>query len=210
MSTLAQKKSKDLTRSKGPAGKPKASRTVKSLDAMLTVDDWQALPDTKPRYELIEGQLIQKMTTTSDHAWAAGEFLYVCKNWGRQNGWKFFPEGMGYKAELHNGFVPDVVGFSPHQRIESGVTYMTETPFLVVEVLSPATAKQDRTHKKEWYATGGVPIYIIIDPANRTLEIFRLQEGNVYGAPEVLGRKDVWEPEELPGLKLELKNLWMS
>lgn len=210
MSTLAQKKSKNLTRPKASPGKPKTSRGVKSLDAMLTVDDWLALPDTKPRYELIEGQLIQKMTTTSDHAWAAGEFLYVCKSWGQQNGWKFFPEGMGYKAEPHNGFVPDVVGFSPHQHIEPGITYMTATPFLVVEVLSPATAKQDRTHKKELYAAGGVQIYIIIDPANRTMEIFRLQEGNTYSAPEVLGRKDVWEPEELPGLKLTLKDLWMS
>ena len=210
MSTLAQKKSKNLTRPKASSGKPKTSRGVKSLDAMLTVDDWLALPDTKPRYELIEGQLIQKMTTTSDHAWAATHFLIACANWGHPHGWHFLVEGMGYKADRHNGFVPDVVGFSPDQKVEPSITYMTATPFLVVEVLSPATAKQDRTHKKEVYAAGGVQIYIIIDPANRTMEIFHLQEGNTYGAPEVLGRKDVWEPQELPGLKLELKNLWMS
>lgn len=197
MSTLAQKKSEEM-------------HTFLWPDSMLTVEDWLALPDTKPRYELIVGKLVQKSLMTSGGAWAIGEFLRHCATWGHPQGWHFLVEGLGYKADLYNGFVPNGVGFSPHQRIESGVTYMTETPFLVVEVLSPATAKQDRTHKKEWYATGGVPIYIIIDPANRTLEIFRLQDGTTYGAPEVLGRKDVWEPEELPGLKLELKNLWMS
>lgn len=193
MSTLAQKKSREVW-----------------PDSMLSVEDWLTLSDTKPRYELIVGKLVQKSLKTSSGVWAIGEFLCHCAHWGHPLGWHFLVEGMGYKADVNNGFVPDIVGFAPGQKIEPSSAYMTETPFLVMEVLSPATAKQDRTHKKEWYATGGVPIYIIIDPANRTLEIFRLQEGNTYGAPEVLGRKDVWEPEELPGLKLELKDLWMS
>ena len=205
MSTLTAKKTRALP---GQNVKRSARGKIVSLDAMLTVEDWLELPDTKPRYELLAGKLVQKMTTTSNHAWAAGQFLIALANWGQQKGWKFFPEGMGYKADANNGFVPDVVGFSPTQKVPSSVTYMT-TPFLVVEVLSPGTAKRDRSRRREFHAVGGVQLYLIIDTGNRTLEVFRIEDGK-YGDPEVLGGKDVWQPKELPGLKLELKNLWMN
>ena len=208
MSTLTKKNSSSLPNNGSSRLRAKGSRQFSSADAMLTIEDWQALSDTKPPYELLEGKLVQKMTTTSDHAWAAGQFLIALANWGQEKGWKFFPEGMGYKADENNGFVPDVVGFSPSQKVLPSVTYMS-TPFVAVEVLSPATAKRDRSRKREFYAIGGVQLYVIIDTGNRTLEIFRLEE-NRYSAPEVLGGKDVWQPQELPGLKLELKNLWMN
>jgi Uma2 family endonuclease len=210
MSTLTKKKSGDLQRGKSVSRAPKKpQRAFVTQDAMLTVDDWLALPDTKPRYELIEGKLVQKMTTTSDHAWAAGRLLVTFTNWAQEKGWMFFPEGMAYKADLRNGFVPDVVGFSPEQNVRPGITQMP-TPFLVVEVLSRSTAKKDRTRKREYYALGGVQMYLIIDTSHRTLEVLRLQDDNTYGDAEVLGEKDVWQPEELPGLKLELQSLWMS
>ena len=175
----------------------------------MTVDDWLALPDTKPRYELIDGKLVQDMTTTSDHAWAVGQFLRQCFLWNdkQQIQWKFFPEGMGYKADTYNGFIPDVVGFSPDQEVLPTINYMP-TPFLAVEVLSPGTAKRDRTFKRDSYAKGGVKLYLIIDPANRTLEVYRLAGGK-YDAPEVLAGKDIWQPEELPGFELELRKLWL-
>ena len=207
MSTLTAKKTKSLSDRKFKRAAP---REFVSLDAMLTVEDWLEMPDTKPRYELLAGKLVQKMTTTSNHAWAAGQCLIALANWGQRKGWKFFPEGMGYKADANNGFVPDVVGFTPAQKVFPSVTYMT-TPFLVVEVLSPGTAKRDRSRKREFYAVGGVQLYLIIDTGNRTIEIFRLDEENKkYGEPEVLGENDVWQPQELPGLKLELKSLWMK
>jgi Uma2 family endonuclease len=213
MSTLTPKvRKKKSVVSPRPNGHRIAARShsVTNVEALLSVDDWLALPDTKPRYELIDGKLIQKMTTTSDHAWAAGELLHVFKSWGQEKGWRFFPEGMGYKASSTNGFVPDVAGFSPHQKILPDVTYMT-TPFLVVEVLSPSTAKVDRIYKKQWYASGGVEIFILVDTRNRTLEAFRLdREAKKYGEPEVFGAKDIWQPEELPGFRLELKDLWFD
>src|SRR5687767_14590921 len=82
-------------------------REFVSLDGLLTVEQWAALPDTKPRYELIEGKLVQKMTTTNAHAFAAGNFLIECALWGRPRGWLFLPEGTGVKTDEYNGAVPD-------------------------------------------------------------------------------------------------------
>ena len=180
-------------------------------DALLDVRAWDALPDTKPRYELIEGRLVQKMTTTNAHAWAAARLLFVLTGWGDENGWRFLAEGTGVWLNERNGAVPDVVGFSPEQSLRPEATH-NETPFLVAEVLSPSTARRDRTFKKTRYAAIGIALYLIIDPSNRTFEVLRrdpASEAARYGEPEVLGESDVWTPPELPGLSLVIDRLWL-
>lgn len=180
-------------------------------DALLDVRAWDALPDTKPRYELIEGRLVQKMTTTTTHAWAAGRLLIHLSNWGDDLGWRFLPEGTGVWMDERNGAVPDVVGFSPEQSLRPEATH-NEPPFLVAEVLSPSTAQRDRTWKKTRYAAIGVALYLIIDTGNRTFEVFRPDTESStarYGEPEVLGEADAWAPAELSGLSLSIDRLWL-
>ncbi len=50
-------------------------------------------------------------------------------------------------------------------------------PDLVVEVLSPSTMKRDKTYKKDVYEKCGVREYWIVDPANRSVEQYILEEG---------------------------------
>jgi Uma2 family endonuclease len=57
------------------------------------------------------------------------------------------------------------------------------------------------------YESAGVLIYVIVDLKNRTLEVHRLQDGK-YGKPEILQGDAIWQPDELPGLKLEVAKLW--
>ncbi len=199
MSTLIQEKSRSAN------GSP--STDFVSLDGMLTIDDWIALPDTKPHYELIDGKLVQKMTTTRRHTKAAGKFLRMCDEWSDESDWQFFPEGAGVKITTRRGYVPDAVGFLPEAELDPDASY-SAAPFLVVEVLSQSTAKKDRTDKLRDHARIGVAIYLIVDPNARTIEVYRL-ENETYGAPEVLGENDVWQPAELPGLRVELARLWM-
>lgn len=177
-------------------------------ESLLTFEQWLAMPDTKPRYELIEGKLVQKMTTNNSHAWAVGGLLVACKNWGDERGWKFLPEGTAVRIKGRNGYVPDIIGFPPETVLDPTASY-NERPFIVVEVLSRATAKSDRTRKKQNYAEMQIPLYIIIDPKRHTFEVHRLDKGT-YGEPEVLRDKDVWQPSELPGLRLELARLWLD
>jgi Uma2 family endonuclease len=199
-----------ITRPGQPSSKttrPSAPRRFVSEDGLLAVKDWLALGDVKPRYELINGKLVQKMTTARKHTKAAGKFLIQCDNWGASIGWQFFPEGTGIYVSERVGYVPDVVGFSPDTELDADST-IDGSPFLVVEVLSPSTAKKDRNEKKVNYAKIGVALYILIDPDTKQFEAYRL-EGDKYGAPEVLRENEVWQPAELPGLRLELSQLWM-
>lgn len=51
--------------------------------------------------------------------------------------------------------------------------HVRTTPAIVAEILSPATADRDRTHKKALYQQAGVGIYLILDPEAESVEAFR-------------------------------------
>lgn len=55
-------------------------------------------------------------------------------------------------------------------------------PDLVVEILSPGNSTREMNQKFELYQTAGVPEYWIVDPANRIVSVFVLDdEGTYYG-----------------------------
>ena len=70
---------------------------------------------------------------------------------------------------------PDVVVVEriPDRHIES-------TPLLVAEVLSNATAEKDRTVKFDLYLQQRVPKYLILDPQQKTIEVFELYDNAEY------------------------------
>ncbi|MEM6963549.1 MAG: Uma2 family endonuclease [Bacteroidota bacterium] len=54
--------------------------------------------------------------------------------------------------------------------------FLRNTPVLIVEVLSPSTAVNDRNLKYELYEKQGVKYYLIIDPIGEQVEIFELKQ----------------------------------
>lgn len=165
------------------------------------------MPETKPYYELIEGVLKRKMPTRQMHSHAAFRLAFQLALWGDPKGWTFQTEGLGLRADAFNGFVPDVMGFAPGTAPQAETVYCGSA-FLVAEVLSPATAANDRDAKKRGYAQAEVELYLIIDAIAQTIEVYRLN-GEAYGEPETLSGADIWSPPEFESLKLELAKLWM-
>ena len=72
-------------------------------------------------------------------------------------------------------FIPDGMVVCDTEKIKRDGVH--GAPDLVVEVLSPSTAKHDRGRKKQVYEQCGVSEYWIVDPANKTLEQYLLQQG---------------------------------
>lgn len=194
-----------ITRSPAPA--PQPTERFVALESRLTFDDWARLPETKPHYELIEGELKRKMPTRRGHTHAISMLVYLLMAWGYERGWIFNGEGTGTRIDESNAFVPDFVGFSPGTELEPDAVY-DGPPFLVGEVLSRATAANDRDIKMRGYARGRIEMYLIVDVSNQTVEVYRLN-GDAYGAPEVLSGDALWSPPEFDGLQLQLVKLWM-
>jgi Uma2 family endonuclease len=63
-------------------------------------------------------------------------------------------------------------------------------PDLVIEVLSPETAKRDLTVKLSIYEKAGVLEYWVVHPGDKTVMIFTLNEKGEYVKPKVYAEKD--------------------
>ena len=61
-------------------------------------------------------------------------------------------------------------------KIYKGSVY-TGVPRFIVETLSPATALNDKTIKKDIYQNAGVSEYWIVSPKERAVEIYYLEDG---------------------------------
>jgi Uma2 family endonuclease len=132
--------------------------------------------------EIIHGVLLTHPRPAPKHALSAstlgGKLIDPFGTGSRgPGGWWILDE-----PELHLGaqvLVPDLAGWR-RERMPTlpDAAWFELAPDWVCEVLSPSTAKTDRTLKMPLYAQHGVVHLWLIDPLLRTLENYRLADGH--------------------------------
>ena len=163
--------------------------------------------------EILGGKLFASPRPASPHSAASlalgaeliGPFQ---RKRGGPGGWWFFNE-----PELHcdqDVLVPDLAGWRRSRMpVRVPVPFFTLAPDWVCEVLSPSTARIDRTLKKQLYARAGVSFLWLVDPVLRVLEVLELHEGQWLERGSWSGRARV-SAEPFAALELELEALWFS
>jgi Uma2 family endonuclease len=126
---------------------------------------------------------------------------------GGPGGWILLVE-----PELHlaaDVLVPDLAGWRRERMPEMPVDlpYFVLAPDWLCEVLSPSTARLDRSQKLVVYARERVGHVWIVDPVAQTLEVLRL-DGDTYRIALVAGGDDKVRPEPFDAIELELAILW--
>ncbi|HEY4241972.1 MAG TPA: Uma2 family endonuclease [Kofleriaceae bacterium] len=176
---------------------------------VCTYADLERLPSNVVG-ELIHGTLYASPRLAERHAKAStvltGE-LYSPFQRGRggPGGWIFYDE-----PELHFGddvLVPDIAGWRIARAPEDGIVAFETAPDWLCEVLSPSTAKLDRTVKLAVYARERVPFVWLVDPVQRTLEVFRL-EGERYSLAQTASDDAQVRAQPFEELELDLVSLW--
>jgi Uma2 family endonuclease len=95
---------------------------------------------------------------------------------------------------------PDVLIVSDLKKLDArGVR---GAPDWVAEVLSPSTARHDRTVKLSAYERAGVREVWLIDPVDRTLTIYQLEAG-YYGRPTPLELKGRTQLTAVPDVTID-------
>jgi len=145
-----------------------------------TYADLLAVPDHLVA-EILDGELHTSPRPALPHAVAAsrlggdlsGPFE---RGRGGPGGWWILDE-----PELHLGhdvIVPDLAGWRcAHLPEIPRAAYLTVAPDRVCETLSPSTESVDRGKKLRIYAREGVGYAWLINPANETVEVYRLEQG---------------------------------
>lgn len=89
-----------------------------------------------------------------------------------------FSDGVDVFLDEKNRFIPDVmIVCNPDIVDDEGVH---GAPDLVVEILSPTTARFDRGKKKDAYEKAGVREYWIVDTFSRSIEVYLLNENKRF------------------------------
>jgi len=142
-----------------------------------TYEDYARLPSDGMRYEVINGELHMTPAPRPQHQKAifilAGRF------------WEYLqrkPVGEAYVAPIDvilpgraSPVQPDLL-FIARDRLAIVTEDLIEgTPDLIVEVLSPSNPWHDRRTKYQLYARAGVREYWIVDPQERTVDIYVLR-----------------------------------
>lgn len=94
-----------------------------------------------------------------------------------------------------------------HERNNVIGNFLNFAPSIIVEILSPATAKKDQTLKYEIYEREGVKYYIIVNPIKKVVEIFQLLNGKYVKVKETAEEAFDFELEEC-SFSLDFKEIW--
>lgn len=144
---------------------------IMPLGRVWTRDEVLALPDDGFRYELVDGELLVSPSPRPLHQSALMSLLLRIDPYVRR---QRLGETLCSPADLdlRNGQLvqPDLFVASPVNGRRVREWHEVGVPLLVVEVLSPSTARYDRLVKRSRYQRSGVPVYWIVDAEGRTVE----------------------------------------
>lgn len=134
--------------------------------------------ELEPREELIGGKIVAMSPRPAfNHNRVAFRIAHLFENYLRGKRCTVLPDGTDLYLTEDDNYIPDVMVVCDRDKIKTDGVH--GAPDLVVEVLSPSTAKNDRFHKKSVYQHCGVREYWIVDPANRMVEQYLLREGEL-------------------------------
>ena len=151
----------------------------------------RALPDDGNRYEVVDGELLVTPAPVELHQRAVVALVRLLADYADA---QRFGEALASPADLEldpeglvqpDVFVQGLVGGHLSRGWNTGAPLL-----LVVEVVSPSTARADRTTKRCRYQRAGIPEYWVVDFDARVIERWRPADER----PEVLGEAITWQP----------------
>ncbi|MCX6021700.1 MAG: Uma2 family endonuclease [Chloroflexi bacterium] len=173
-----------------------------------TYEDYCAIPDDGRRYEVIGGKLYVAPSPIVPHQRLVGLlFRVLCTYVEAHRLGEVFIAPLDVLLAYDTVVQPDLFFVRVERSHIVTRGNVAGAPDLVVEILSPGTARRDRREKLDAYALFGVPHYWILDAERRTLEAFELHEGGYVLVYQGRG-DDVFAPTLFPGLTIPLAALW--
>ena len=182
----------------------------------LTFEEWQALPETKRKCEVVDGVLVMPPSPTDAHQWIGFEIASRLSQFvsGQELGVVLMaPRDVLIQRAPLRIRQPDVLFLSasragvrrPADLV--GVSRIETAPDLVVEVLSPSNTARDVAERLADYRSIGVPECWLASFEARTIEVVRLAgEGDQATATYGLG--DVLRSEVLSGFELAVDDVF--
>jgi Uma2 family endonuclease len=185
------------------------------MSATPTYADLLAAPENMVA-ELIDGELYTTLLRGPHRSAMTCLGALICAAFdlghGGPGGWRIVSQ-----PEIHFGpsvdeqvAVPDVCGWTRKRMPDVPEDHRYRVvPDWICEMISLDTGRLDRAVKMPLYAKHGVAHAWIIDPEQRTLEVFRLRAGHLWEVTGAYSREERVRAEPFEAVALNLKDLWV-
>jgi Uma2 family endonuclease len=173
--------------------------------AKLGYREYCCFPDDGRRHEIIDGDHYVNPAPSTYHQTVSRRLQHQLYTQIELTG-----RGVVYNAPVdvqltdHDIVQPDLVVVLTSRMQMITPTKIKGVPDLIVEILSPSTASNDATLKKQLYERVGVAEYWIVDPDNHTVEQLVLADGRYERRPAA----DAIPLSILEGVAVRLADVW--
>ena len=177
------------------------------LPTRMTVDEflrWSQRQDSG-RYELEDGRVISMPAETFGHVKIKDLVKDALKAAIARSSIPYIslPDGMAVRIDGKTAFEPDVLVVAlPEPPLDA---LEIANPIIVVEVLSPSSARHDRITKRRFFLSHGVPTYWVIDGEAEAFEFWTPGDDRASLIDDCL----VWQPvENVPAFELDVRRFF--
>jgi Uma2 family endonuclease len=171
---------------------------------LLTVEQFEQLPDDGTRHELDEGELIVMPSPFGQHGQIQGEMCSILRNFIRPRSLGLIFVETGFRLSHDTVRGPDV-SFIRAERA-SGLDLKKRfecAPDLAIEIISPSETATEIAHKVRQYLQAGSAVWVVY-PDDRTVHVFETSKN-----ARVLEADDLLEaPTLLPGFSIRVSELF--
>lgn len=140
--------------------------------------------DEQERIELIYGDPVMMAPPTRIHQEISGELFGQLRDYLKGKSCKAYHAPFAVRPFEKNGDSPEDVD----TLVEPDITVVCDpsklddigckgAPDLVMEILSPSTQRHDKLTKFNLYQRAGIQEYWVVDPANKSVQVFLLEDG---------------------------------
>ncbi|MFO1445203.1 Uma2 family endonuclease [Bacillus sp. Bva_UNVM-123] len=177
--------------------KMKTNHTSIVKESGWTVDEYYQLPEDGNQYEIINGQLELKPSPTTTHQRISLQIVRLLID-SCENEYIILHAPVDVILSEKETRQPDILMIHRSREAIIEEHAVIGPPDLVIEIISPTSAKRDRLMKKDSYARFGIPEYWIVDPFHLTIEQY-VQTGkdqpyellNVFEAEDTVTSKKI-------------------
>ena len=182
----------------------------------LTYDEWQALPETKQRCEVVDGVLTMPPGPLGEHQWISDEILESLRPFVRERELGIAvsaPYDILIQREPLRTRQPDIFVVNAEM---TGITrpadmvgrrFLELPPLLVVEVISPSNTRREIEEKLLDYRSIGVSECWLASFPTRSVEVLRLS-AEAATTIATFGMEDTLLSEVLPGFALPVADIF--
>ena len=175
----------------------------------LTYQDYVNTPDDE-RYELINGELILVPAPNISHQRShrkLGVLITVFVDRHELGEVFLAPTDVVLSNTETEVVQPDVLFISKEREHIITEANIQGAPDLIVEILSPSTAKRDWQTKRDLYARHGVKEYWLADPATKIVWVMLLRDGALE-IVDTYASGDTLESPTLEGFNVAVDDLF--